>query len=103
MTPEQTCEVLYNILTDSSKALGRGARDRERIRLALEAGLEVDSRRLDWIYSTLRKVNIIIGDSAKDFNDTYPGDRISVQDMIDVLTTLTNFYRDTAQKKKPIV
>lgn len=100
MIPEQLSEVLYNIITDGSKALERGVRDRERLRLAMAAGLEVGGRRIDWIRSTLREINLNIGQCAKEFNETYPGDRISVQDMVDVLIALTTLYRESAQSKK---
>ncbi len=65
--------------------LAAGAQERERVATALETGKEVKSYRLDWHLSTSKKLFEMLLEEARVFNAEHGHDRVSVQDMLDVL------------------
>jgi hypothetical protein len=93
MTQEEVATTLFAIVSDKTKAIQRGARDRERIAQTIARGEEPYGHRVDWIQEAAEAVNQALMIKAREFNDRYPGDRISVQDMLDALATLAGGYR----------
>lgn len=91
MTPTQISEILFKVVSDEKLALQRGLKDRERISAIIARGEEPYGHRVDWLRDTAHALNETLMVQAKKFNTAYPGDKISVQDLIDALETIQQF------------
>jgi len=97
ITPEEhdktlrnSVSVLHRFVGDTEGKLRFGLRVREQLRQALLRGEKPDSYRLDWLVSASDAVFAVLGEMARQFNDDNPQDRISRQDLLDVLLTSVN-------------
>jgi hypothetical protein len=92
MDPSKVAEVLYRISTSQTDALQRGLRDRQRISDAIARGEQPLGHRVDWIRDSAMELNQTLMECARRFNERYPSDKASVQDLADVLATLMAAY-----------
>lgn len=90
MTPEEISEALRLIRANQNSALDNGLKIRDEIRKKIEAGEEPDHYRVDWLRETALQCIGFIGETAKMFNSEHPNDKISQNDMLDVLITAAN-------------
>jgi hypothetical protein len=94
MTAEEVSAVLYRVVSDKSQALQRGARDRARIEQTIGRGEVPYGHRVDWLQETAEALNQVLLTKAREFNERFPGDCISVDDFLDALATLAGGYRN---------
>lgn len=98
MTSSEVCEILYKLTSDRTRALERGLRDRERIATAIATGTTPSGHRVDWLRDTADQLNDTLMVCSRKFNDRYPSDMISVQDLVDALATLSAAYQKYSKK-----
>lgn len=79
-------------------ALQNGARLRRDMHLALQNGKEPVGYRPEWVKKSAVDVVKVMAILAKDFNEAYPGDRASVNDLIDVLELAIRMLDEAAGK-----
>ncbi len=100
MNSNEISSALLRVVTDSSTALSRGAADRARIAKINEAGGTPTGHRVDWLKETALKLNDTLMDQAFKFNEAYPSDRISVQDLGDALATIMGQLQSLSRKPR---
>ena len=101
MDDNEVTDVLLRVRTDDGVKLKYGIARRSIVADALARGEDPDDRRIDWIRSTVAKINEVLLESAEEFNKTYPHDLISTLDMQDTLNTMGTYIRrrlETASK-----
>lgn len=65
----------------------------------MSIGVKPSGYRVAWMEQTVTKIFHLMGDSAAEFNRKYPFDRISVQDLSDVIATSWNRLKRHIQQK----
>lgn len=80
-----TAAILHRIVTDAQVKLQWGAQKREELKVSLAKGENPVTYRSEWMRETKARIVEALLESSNSFNRTYKHDRISVQDMIDVL------------------
>lgn len=99
MKPAEISSVLYRVVTDHSQALSRGIKDRERINRILANGGTPTGHRVDWLMETTAALNQTLFVQSKSFNERFPGDCISTNDIMDALAALAADYAALCSKK----
>ncbi len=105
VTPEEHAKtlrnsiaVLHRFVADKDSKIRFGIRVREQLRLALQRGEQPVSYRLDWLIEASDAVFACMREKAREFNENYPQDHISAQDLLDVLLTSVNRLKKQAQQ-----
>ncbi len=80
-------EVLFKLVTDEGTKLRWGVIQRENMASELRAGKKPEGYRADWLRNTASIIIQVLGAQAQGFNTAYPYDRISINDLMDVLQT----------------
>ena len=84
-TAQATSAIFAAIHTSTSIRLARGAAERKRVFEALQAKMDVQSYRYDWLQTAIHKCIGQMAAAAADFNSNHQFDQCSVQDLIDIL------------------
>jgi len=90
--------VLYRVRTDPAIKMQYGRMKRLEIKAALDRGENVSNYRTDWIYDVRSKMIDLLEEEAKRFNETYPHDRISGADLMDVVANLIDLLNRASVK-----
>ena len=107
VTPEEhektlvaSVAIIHRFVTDVDAKLRFGIRVREALRVAMLRGEHPQSYRLDWLRKTAVDLFGFLGERARQFNDEFPQDHISRQDLLDVLNTAVNQLVSNSKKIK---
>jgi endonuclease III-like uncharacterized protein len=78
-------QALSELRNNNQLKLEHGAKQRKEMHLALQEGREPTGYRYEWYRKSTNDIIKVTSLMAEDFNKAHPGDRISVDDLIDVL------------------
>ncbi len=90
MTPDEISTILRIIKNENTSSLENGLKTREEIRQKILAGETPDHYRVDWLRETALAAIGFIADTAHAFEAKYPNDKISQNDLLDVLINAAN-------------
>lgn len=79
--------ILIRFITDIDSKLRYGSKQRQNYLEAIDRGEEPKGYRVEYICKTVEQLIGWLSIKAKEFNDKYPQDRISVEDLMDILAT----------------
>lgn len=92
------CDILYQFASNKEKRLKYGAEQRLKIKKALEKGRPIHNYRTEWSSDTSDKVIEVLIESSEKFNNTFFQDKISVDDLKDILeSTIKKLTKKTSQ------
>jgi hypothetical protein len=97
---KEAVRFFYKLLIDQKNRLEYGSQDRERIKTQIENDQSPTGYRVDWILSSSNKVILLLGEMSREFNNTYPDDKISSDDFLDVLTTAIKKIKNAIKKEE---
>ena len=82
---KEVSKIFQAVHTSASVRLARGARERKRLFEALQAGVNPNSYRLDWLKTASDELVQQLAHIAQKFNENHAFDQCSVQDLVDIL------------------
>ncbi len=95
---EWAASILYSLVTDTKQRLGRGAKFRQEMLAQIKAGKNPEGYRADWIRNSAKIVMILLTKIAEKFNEEYPTDQCSADDLADVLATASGMLNRAAAR-----
>lgn len=98
-TLDNAIDVLRRFVGDNEAKLRYGMKQREAIRQQIAKGERPNHYRYEWLLVTVKDLFAFLGDRMEKFNQDYPADRISAQDLYDVLNTALTRVREGLGKK----
>ena len=95
MPYDHQIEVLTKLASYQKQNLQRGFRNREIMHQALDAGIEPEGYRADWIRKSCLRVFSLLEILATEFNAEHTNDRCSSLDLLDIIqSTLSTLQGD---------
>jgi hypothetical protein len=86
-TLDNAIDVLRRLVSDNDSKLRYGIRQREMIRQQIARGERPNHYRYEWLLATVKDLFEFLGDRCQKFNEDFPQDRCSQQDLYDVLNS----------------
>ncbi|MDE2425701.1 MAG: hypothetical protein KGO96_07325 [Elusimicrobia bacterium] len=76
----QASKLFYDIIVDNENRLRNSTKDRERIKQQIANNQKPTGYRAVWLFKSSMKIIVLLGELSKQFNETYPQDKISTMD-----------------------
>jgi hypothetical protein len=92
-------EVIAKAIQNDSSRLSRGQKRRQAMAEAISQGLSPEGPRAEWLKASALAVLDTLKAQAEDFNTKNPDDKISNQDLADVLVTTLSWMYDVKGDK----
>lgn len=90
------CRVLTSVLSTNEQKLEKGAERRDEVYAAIARGEVPEGYRADWLRDSAFEIIEYLKMLAADFNEQFPDDRASIQDMLDILATAMGHIKKKA-------
>lgn len=88
-----TIDTLRQAIEVSSTRIVRGANRRQEMHQKVNDNKSPNCHRYRWIQETTREVVAVLQEASRGFNNIYLDDKISVNDLLDVMATVQGFLQ----------
>lgn len=91
-------EVFQTLVNKNNKSIQKSVETRKELSEQIKRGEEPTGERAEWIRASAHRLVNELEQIAKDFNEEYPDQRCSAQDLMDVLATTTAWFKKATSK-----
>ncbi len=91
-------DVFVALVSGEPDKLRLGMDRRQQMYEQVQRGETPTGARVEWIRTSARRLVNELERIAQDFNETYPDDKCSAQDLLDVLATANAWFKKASSK-----